>query len=267
MDRGDCRWDTLYKVRIRPVEITSKRKLPQNISNCQHYAYLEDQVETSVHKPSLVSDCTPSNAALELVFLPSLAVSPGNLPDINESDFFDKLGQELISTCCTDRMERAFKCLGGNLEEFLATLDGVHDVLKYQENSNDGNAASPLQGGSIDNVFERSQVLPQKPFPGNMIHGLLISSAVTEWELCNFPAIHHGIAFCYDPQPYEDHPESEAAFICNALDDSHLHLDFTTERPAVAYLLVGSLKAVAKILYFTDVEITMTRSSDDKRHF
>ncbi|KAH0999967.1 hypothetical protein HUJ04_008200 [Dendroctonus ponderosae] len=124
------------------------------------------------------------------------------LKDINESDFFDKLGQELISTCCTDRMERAFKCLGGNLEEFLATLDGVHDVLKYQENSND-----------------------------------------------------------------EDHPESEAAFICNALDDSHLHLDFTTERPAVAYLLVGSLKAVAKILYFTDVEITMTRSSDDKRHF
>ncbi|KAH0999965.1 hypothetical protein HUJ04_008198 [Dendroctonus ponderosae] len=65
----------------------------------------------------------------------------------------------------------------------------------------------------------------------------------------------------------KDHPESEAAFICNALDDSHLHLDFTTERPAVAYLLVGSLKAVAKILYFTDVEITMTRSSDDKRHF
>ncbi|KAH1027167.1 hypothetical protein HUJ05_000727 [Dendroctonus ponderosae] len=216
----------------------SGRKLPQNISNCQHYAYLEDVFDILRWET-----------------------------DINESDFFDKLGQELISTCCTDRMERAFKCLGGNLEEFLATLDGVHDVLKYQENSNDGNAASPLQGGSIDNVFERSQVLPQKPFPGNMIHGLLISSAVTEWELCNFPAIHHGIAFCYDPQPYEDHPESEAAFICNALDDSHLHLDFTTERPAVAYLLVGSLKAVAKILYFTDVEITMTRSSDDKRHF
>lgn len=64
-----------------------------------------------------------------------------------------------------------------------------------------------------------------------------------------------------------DHPETEAAFICNALDDFNLNLDFTTERPAVAYLLVGSLKAVAKILYSTDVEINMTRSSDDKRHF
>ncbi|ENN79405.1 hypothetical protein YQE_04148, partial [Dendroctonus ponderosae] len=227
--------------------------------------------------------------------------------------------------------------------------------------------------------FERSQVLPQRAFRSNMIHGLRISSAVTGWALAKSPANflvykHHGIAFCmacpnsiesapsaslqtkswwsncgvyyvmfvlarssgipasfrvssgggmvlivssqemgvdfrvfvtilkqlFSPRieqgqsssaqglcvgyplgpiqipndivtsldfVVQDHPESEAAFICNALDDSHLHLDFTTERPAVAYLLVGSLKAVAKILYFTDVEITMTRSSDDKRHF
>lgn len=53
-------------------------------------------------------------------------------------EFFDKLGQELINTCCLDRMERAFKCLGGDLKEFLTTLDGVHDVLKYQQNVNDG---------------------------------------------------------------------------------------------------------------------------------
>lgn len=30
-------------------------------------------------------------------------------------------------------VERAFRCLGGDLQEFLCSLDGVHDVLKMQE--------------------------------------------------------------------------------------------------------------------------------------
>ncbi|XP_066257078.1 head-specific guanylate cyclase [Euwallacea similis] len=149
-------------------------KLPHDVSSCQHYAYLED-----------IYDILRWDK------------------DIDETDeFFDKLGQELINTCCSNPLERAFKCLGGDLKEFLTTLDGVHDVLKYQQNTSDG-----------------------------------------------------------------DHPETEAAFVCNAVDDFNLHLDFTTERPPVAYLLAGSLKALAKKLYSTEVEITMTQNFDDKRHF
>ncbi|CAG9762831.1 unnamed protein product [Ceutorhynchus assimilis] len=156
-----------------PTKYECLKELPQNVPTHQHYAYLEDVYHI------LQSDS-----------------------DINETEFLHKLGQELISTCYTDRMERAFKCLGGDLKEFLTTLDGVHDVLKYQKNVRDG-----------------------------------------------------------------DRLEAEAAFVCNALDDSNLHLDFTTERPAVADLLVGSLKAVARILYSTETDVTMTKSSDSDKHF
>lgn len=98
------------------------------------------------------------------------------------------------------RMERAFICLGGDLKEFLTTLDGVHDVLKYQEN-----------GQEADQECE--------------------------------------------------------AFICTTTNDENLQLDFTTDRPAVAFLLVGSLKAIATILYSTQVEITVTQSDQDQKHF
>lgn len=119
--------------------------------------------------------------------------------DIDELDFLDKLGQELISTSCRGRLERAFKCLGGDLKEFLTTLDGVHDVLKYQEATHE-----------VDHEGE--------------------------------------------------------AFICTA-QDTHLQLDFTTERPSVAYLLVGSLKAIARVLYDTVAEVTVSQSAHDVRHF
>ncbi|KAK5643101.1 hypothetical protein RI129_006946 [Pyrocoelia pectoralis] len=89
-------------------------------------------------------------------------------------------------------------CLGGDLKEFLTTLDGVHDVLQHQQ--------------------------------------------VTE-EI--------------------DH---EAVFVCTTCDD-HLRLDFTTEQPAVAYLLVGSLRAIARMLYSTEAKITVTQSNQDHRHF
>lgn len=120
--------------------------------------------------------------------------------EIDLKEFFDKLGQELITSSCTGRMERAFMCLGGDLKEFLTTLDGVHDVLKYQKN-----------GQETDQECE--------------------------------------------------------AFICTATNDENLQLDFTTDRPAVAFLLVGSLKAIARILYSTEAEITVTHSDQDQRHF
>lgn len=113
-------------------------------------------------------------------------------------EFLDKLGQELIETSCTELTERAFLCLGGNLKEFLETLDGVHDVLLHKQ-----------------------QTLDQ---------------------------------------------DQEAAFICTSIDDN-LELDFVTERPALAYLLVGSLKAIARILYNTDANIKVEENSSDSRCF
>lgn len=118
--------------------------------------------------------------------------------DINEEEFLSNLGEELIATSCSGCLERAFMCLGGDLKEFLTTLDGVHDVLKYQEDAEEA-----------------------------------------------------------------DH---EAAFICTTCED-YILLDFTTERPSVAYLLVGSLRALGRILYNTEVEITIAHSSEDSRNF
>lgn len=121
-----------------------------------------------------------------------------HFPDIDVQEFLDKLGQKLIETSCTGRIERAFRCLGADLREFLTTLDGVHDVLQYQD-----------QDGNID---------------------------------------HH------------------AAFVCTT-NSSTLELHFTTERPPVAYLLVGSLKAIAKTLYNTDSVVQIEQGDGDSKHF
>lgn len=118
--------------------------------------------------------------------------------EVDEKEFLDKVGQELILTSCSERLERALMCLGGDLKEFLSTLDGVHDVLQHQQ-------------GAVKT-------------------------------------------------------DQEAVFVCTSCED-HLQLDFTTERPAVAYLLVGSLRAIAKILYSTDADITITQNNQDSRHF
>jgi hypothetical protein len=110
-------------------------------------------------------------------------------------EFLDELGQELIATSCEKRLkERAFRCLGGNLQEFLTTLDGVHDVL---------------QG--------------------------------------------------------EGEPE-RASFACTADPAGHLDLLFATERPAVALLLLGSLKAIANRFYRTDVKISVS-NDDEPGHY
>lgn len=88
--------------------------------------------------------------------------------------------------------------MGGNIKEFLTTLDGVHDVLQSQQDI--------------------------------------------------------------------DENEREAVFICTIKDDD-LQLDFTTERPPVAYLLVGCLKAIARILYITEVKVAISQSTQDGRYF
>ncbi|CRK91657.1 CLUMA_CG005307, isoform A [Clunio marinus] len=48
-------------------------------------------------------------------------------------DILILLGEELVNTSCHGIIEKAFRCLGGNLPELIASLDGVYDVLKLQE--------------------------------------------------------------------------------------------------------------------------------------
>ncbi|KAL3267122.1 hypothetical protein HHI36_011262 [Cryptolaemus montrouzieri] len=150
---------------------TLVKQLPDDVTECSHYAFLDDLFDF-------------------------ITADEGT----DEKEFFDKLGRELIRSSCTGCVEKAFRCLGGNLQEFLTTLDGVHDVLKYQEN-------------------------------------------------------------------FEDHDRHETeAFICTLRDDI-LQLDFSTDRSAIAYLLVGSLKEIAELLYATETEIVLKRNEHDDRTF
>lgn len=102
--------------------------------------------------------------------------------EASASSILVHLGEELITTCCTGIIERAFQCLGGDLQEFLSSLDGVYDVLKLQE---------------------------------------------------------------------ED--VTDTGFVCAGEGE----LIFTSERPVIAWLLLGSLKALTKQLYDVDVSIVI----------
>ncbi|XP_018573701.1 head-specific guanylate cyclase-like, partial [Anoplophora glabripennis] len=146
-------------------------QLPRNISNISHYAYLDD-----------LFDILKTES------------------DVNEIEFLDRLGQELIVTTCTGRLEAAFMCLGSNLKEFLTTLDGVHDVLKSKD----------------INQEEDQQI---------------------------------------------------ETFVCTYTSEKYIQLDFTTDKISMSFLMVGILKAVAKILYSTDVDVAVTQSRKDGRSF
>lgn len=100
------------------------------------------------------------------------------------------LGEELIATCCSGIVERAFRSLGADLQEFLGALEGVHDVLKLQED------------------------------------GL-----------------------------------TDTDFIC--ADEGELI--FTSERPVIAWLLLGSLKALTRILYNIDASIVIEPIEGDSK--
>ncbi|XP_025832310.1 head-specific guanylate cyclase [Agrilus planipennis] len=149
--------------------LSSLCRLPDDVSTCNNYDFLEDLYDTV---------CCEK--------------------EINEIEFLEQLGHELIATSSTEKLKRAFKCLGSNLKEFLSTLDSVHDVINLQQN--------------IEEM---------------------------------------------------DH---EAVFVCTKKSD-HLQFDFTTDRVAVAYLLSGTLKAIAHMFYSTDVEITFEHDKNDPRHF
>lgn len=108
------------------------------------------------------------------------------------SEILIVIGEEIIATNYTTLVERALHCLGADLQEFLASLDGVYDVLKFQE---------------------------------------------------------------------ED--MSDTSFVCAGEGE----LIFTSERPVIAWLLLGSLKSLCKLLYQKSVEITMEPIEGDVKRY
>ncbi|XP_013141467.1 PREDICTED: head-specific guanylate cyclase isoform X1 [Papilio polytes] len=154
--------------------ILYRRRLPDDVKTWKNYAYLEE-----------IYDAVRATDSL------------------NTEDFMAKLGEYLILTAFSHncRLERAFKCLGTNLTEFLTTLDSVHDVLHDQ-----------------DDVLKDETV------------------------------------------------EYEAAFVCTT-SRGKIELYLTTECEPVAYLLVGSLKAIARSLYDTQADIRLMSYTNDPRRF
>ncbi|XP_031618027.1 head-specific guanylate cyclase [Contarinia nasturtii] len=112
------------------------------------------------------------------------------MDESSASEILVLLGEELIATCCTGIVERAFRSLGADLQEFLGALEGVHDVLKLQE---DG--------------------------------------------------------------------QTDTDFIC--ADEGELI--FTSERPVIAWLLLGSLKALTRILYDINASIVIEPIEGDPK--
>ncbi|XP_060649136.1 head-specific guanylate cyclase [Drosophila nasuta] len=114
------------------------------------------------------------------------------MDEASASEILVLLGEELITCCCTGIIERAFRCLGTDLQEFLGSLDGVYDVLKLQE----------------DDV-------------------------------------------------------TDTGFVCAGDGE----LIFTSERPVIAWLLLGSLKALTRMLYKVDVNIKIEPVEGDARRY
>ncbi|XP_073954227.1 guanylate cyclase 1 soluble subunit alpha 2 [Choristoneura fumiferana] len=151
------------------------RRLPDDVRSCKNYAYLQE-IYDAVRATDSV--CT--------------------------EDFMAKLGEYLILTAFSHncRIERAYKCLGTNLIEFLHTLDSVHDVLHDQDDA-------------------------QK----------------------------------------DESIEYEAAFVCTTSKEDKIELHLTTESEPVAYLLVGSLRTIARRLYETQTDIRLMSYTNDPRRF
>lgn len=70
-----------------------------------------------------------------------------------------------------------------------------------------------------------------------------------------------------DEKSEESSADYEAAFVCTPEGHGKIELHFTTEREPVAYLLIGSLKAIAQIYYNTTAVIEFNRYQNDPRHF
>ncbi|KAH8267967.1 hypothetical protein KR026_012448 [Drosophila bipectinata] len=146
-------WPNIHKLKLDP----------QTFKSCANYDYLADIQELLL-----------------------------KMDEASASEILVLLGEELITCCCTGIIERAFRCLGTDLQEFLGSLDGVYDVLKLQE----------------DDV-------------------------------------------------------TDTGFVCAGEGE----LIFTSERPVIAWLLLGSLKALTRMLYKVDVNIKIEPVEGDARRY
>ncbi|XP_026839728.1 head-specific guanylate cyclase isoform X1 [Drosophila erecta] len=147
-------WPNIHKLKLDP----------QTFKSCANYDYLADIQELLL-----------------------------KMDEASASEILVLLGEELITCCCTGIIERAFRCLGTDLQEFLGSLDGVYDVLKLQEQ--------------------------------------------------------------------ED--VTDTGFVCAGEGE----LIFTSERPVIAWLLLGSLKALTRMLYKVDVNIKIEPVEGDARRY
>lgn len=57
-----------------------------------------------------------------------------------------------------------------------------------------------------------------------------------------------------DVVQHQSGSEAEAEFVCIATPEA-IELHFTTDRPSVAYLMVGSLKGIARQFYNDDANV------------
>ncbi|XP_075235002.1 guanylate cyclase 1 soluble subunit alpha 2 [Lycorma delicatula] len=95
--------ETGVKVDPVPCQTYARRRenLPEDVPNSSNYKYLEDIYDTL------------------------------NAANVDASDFLAKLGERLITTTNDAKL---LKYLGGDLNTFLTTLDGVLDVIQGQDN-------------------------------------------------------------------------------------------------------------------------------------
>nr|XP_018895939.1 PREDICTED: head-specific guanylate cyclase [Bemisia tabaci] len=148
-------------------------QLPDDLSNAENYRYLDDFYEAA---------CRHSSGDVRTVL--------------------GALGERLISGCEV-HTQRGLRSLGSNLQSFLITLDGVHDVVQGQLRTHNSPSTQAVSG-----------------------------------------------------------------FVCTlGSKPDELDLVFTTDRPAVAFLLAGSLKAIALQLYNTQATITLTSILQDLNHY
>lgn len=79
--------------------------------------------------------------------------------------------------------------------------------------------------------------------------------------------INNSIVFPQDDVQKDETMEYEANFVCTTSQDGKIQLHLTTESEPVAYILVGSLKSIARLLYDTQTDIRLTSYTNDPRRF
>nr|CAD7453745.1 unnamed protein product [Timema tahoe] len=226
--------------------------------------------------------------------------------NVTPAEFLDELGQELILTACSGgRLERAFRSLGGNLQDFLTTLDGVHDVLQNESSRLEVNKMSTpdsevslhsnhkllrfrkrhLKGskkrsslcrynkGTVPFLFmvdaprscncaNNQSLFQNKEHKGNGAAFFCFAVIYNETVQLPFMVDDPRSCNCANNEPlFQDEApkgsENGAAFVCAASSSGTIQLHFATEKRAVALLLVGSLRSIARLLYGTQTNINV----------